>query len=545
MRTPAAAIAWELGHRHRRGLAALGAWLVVLAAVRMLVAGPEGRPGAETPERFALFVVVPTTATFVYCLAVFTFGFAGDLGARRSVYPARLFTLPVTTAALAGWPMLYGAVTMALLWGATRWLALWPADVDPPTVWPAIMAAAFLAWTQALTWMPYGLPGLRVVAAVLCLTTFDAAVLLALHVDAPETVMSAILAPQLPLAYLVARAAVARARRGDVPDWRPALAARVSRLARRGRRPSAAFASAGRAQEWLEWRRLGLTVPVWVALLLPFELALLFLPGTTSALVWVTLLLVLLTPPVMAALAAASAARAGSGGDGYGLSPFIATRPLTDAALLAATMRAIRRSVLAAWVPVLVAAPVALALSGRAAVVLERARALREAIGTERTVVAALLVVTMSMLWTWRQLAQSLYVGLTGRPWLIRTRVLVMLTMLTLLGPFVSFAADHPVVTRALWRALPVVLALLCALKLAAAAWSIRRLHRDRLVSDAGLLAGAAAWCAGVLALHALLVWFVGTPLIPRHLSALVAILVVPLARVAAAPLALAWNRHR
>ena len=34
-----------------------------------------------------------------------------------------------------------------------------------------------------------------------------------------ELLMVAFLAPQIPLAFLVARTAVARARRGDVPDW--------------------------------------------------------------------------------------------------------------------------------------------------------------------------------------------------------------------------------------------------------------------------------------------------------------------------------------
>jgi len=34
-------------------------------------------------------------------------------------------------------------------------------------------------------------------------------------------------------------------------------------------------------------------------------------------------------------------------------------------------------------------------------------------------------------------------------------------------------------------------------------------------------------------------------PLVPRYFLALLAILAIPLARVSAAPLALAWNRHR
>src|SRR6266511_896180 len=42
-----------------------------------------------------------------------------------------------------------------------------------------------------------------------------------------------------------------------------------------------------------------------------------------------------------------------------------------------------------------------------------------------------------------------------------------------------------------------------------------------------------------------LLVWFFSTPFVAHYLLALIAILAVPLVRLSAAPLALAWNRHR
>jgi hypothetical protein len=41
------------------------------------------------------------------------------------------------------------------------------------------------------------------------------------------------------------------------------------------------------------------------------------------------------------------------------------------------------------------------------------------------------------------------------------------------------------------------------------------------------------------------LAWLTDTPHIPRYLVMLVAILFVPLARLSAAPLAIARNRHR
>src|SRR2546423_4557106 len=99
--------------------------------------------------------------------------------------------------------------------------------------------------------MPYGLPEIRLIVAVLCLAALDTAVLLAIHFKAREPMMLAILAPQLPLAYLVARFAVARARRGDVPDWR-GLSARAGAIPDAPPRPRDHLSSPRRAQRWVE-----------------------------------------------------------------------------------------------------------------------------------------------------------------------------------------------------------------------------------------------------------------------------------------------------
>src|SRR5258708_1197132 len=166
MRSPAAAVAWEFRQRHRWGLIAVTGYLLGLAAVRLLFLAPRpGPPGqgldVEGAPGFALAVVVPLASTFMYFLAVFSFGLAGDIAARQSIYPARMFALPVTTAALAGWPMLYGTAAMAILWFATRFLAVLPSGVRVPVILPALLAASLLAWTQALTWMAYPLRRLR------------------------------------------------------------------------------------------------------------------------------------------------------------------------------------------------------------------------------------------------------------------------------------------------------------------------------------------------------------------------------------------------
>ncbi len=543
MRSPALAIGWEFRRRHRWGLMAVAGYLFVVALIKFLVVEP-GEPVLVDSVRFAALVSVPLTATFVYLLAAFSFGFAGDLAARHSMYPARMFTLPVTNAALVGWPMLYGTAAVAILWLAARLFAVWPSGIEIPVIWPALLAAALLAWTQALTWMPYGLPGIRLIVAALCLAALDTVVLLAIHFKAGEPTMVAILAPQVPLAYLVARFAVARARRGEVPDWR-GMFARPARSAvlSRGRDH---FPSPARAQAWFEWRQHGRSLPALVGLLLPFELVLLWLAKDAPAFVFEILFLALITPPFMAAFTAWTVSQPNPQvRDSHGVPPFIATRPLTSAELIAAKLKMAMWSTLAAWLVVLVAMSLALEWSGTWSVVTEGVRRMNDAIGTPRAATVVLLILAGFIVATWKQLVQSLHIGLTGREWIVKGSVLLTLTFLILLGPIVEWIIDSPSVQRALWNALPLGLAGLVGLKMSAAAWIATRLDRSRLLGARALVLGAACWVLAVLAIYGVLVWFFSTPFVARYQLALIAILVVPLARISAAPLALAWNRHR
>lgn len=439
--------------------------------------------------------------------------------------------------------MLFGTATMALLWVAARLLAPWPSGLDIPVVWPALLCASLLAWTQALTWMPYGLRGLRVIVAMLWLMVIDTIVLLALHFKAPEYQMVAFLAPQIPLAYLVARVAVARGRRGEVPDWRPLLG-RLGEIRVRPRR-RAGFQSPEHAQAWFEWRRHGWSLPALVAIVVPFELVLLFAAGETPALVFVILSGALLTPAFMAAFASATVSRPNPhASDDRGLTPFLATRPLTSPALIAAKLKVTMRSTLVAWLPVLVAIPLALYWSGTSPIVVRWARGLSDQIGTPRTIVLAGLVLSGLVSATWKQLVQRLYIRLSGRDWLIKANAVLLLAFLVGIGPFVNWLIESGAARGALWAALPWIFSVMVVVKMAAGYWVAARLHHSRLLSDRALVAGAAAWLVAVLALYGLFVWFMWGPF-PRHVLALLAILAVPLARVSAAPLALAWNRHR
>ncbi|MDP9202360.1 MAG: hypothetical protein M3P26_10585, partial [Gemmatimonadota bacterium] len=289
----------------------------------------------------------------------------------------------------------------------------------------------------------------------------------------------------------------------------------------------------------------GRSLPAWVAMLLPFELILLWVAGDSTALVFAILLGVLLTPPFMATFAAAAVSKSSpNASDSYGVTPFIATRPLTDAALIAAKLKMAMWSTIAAWLLVLVAIPLTLKLSGTSAVVLNLWHRCSEIVGTPRAVVLLLLILSGCIASTWKHLVQSLYIGLTGRASLIEGSVFLVLGFFFLFGPFAEWIIDTRRLGK-LWSALPFIFAILVCVKMIAAVWIAVRLYHSHLLSDRALLTGAGLWCVAVLALYGVLVWLLDTPHIPHYLLMLLAILAIPLARLSAAPLALAWNRHR
>src|SRR5439155_1991713 len=90
----------------------------------------------------------------LYLVAVFAHGDQVRLESRESGYPRRAFTLPLSSAALARWPLVLGATATALLWLALAGVVWRPCGVAAPLLWPAVFLAGFLSWLQALVWWP-------------------------------------------------------------------------------------------------------------------------------------------------------------------------------------------------------------------------------------------------------------------------------------------------------------------------------------------------------------------------------------------------------
>src|SRR5712692_5348903 len=139
MRSPALAIAWEFRRRHLWVLIGMAGYLLVLAAIKVLFLGPMEPIRLDPPDGRAAVVITPLSWTYFYYLAVLSFGLSGDLAARQSIFPVRMFALPVRTAALVGWPMLFGTVAVASLWLGTAFFARWPWGIDVPLIWPPLL----------------------------------------------------------------------------------------------------------------------------------------------------------------------------------------------------------------------------------------------------------------------------------------------------------------------------------------------------------------------------------------------------------------------
>jgi len=448
-----------------------------------------------------------------------------------------MLTLPITTRALAGWAMFFGGVTAAAVWTVMGvFFRMAGSDYPLPWVWPALLCALYIAWMQAITWMPYGIAGVRVVVAVLWLMVVDVIVITAFEKAVPEAVMVALLAPLLLVAYLVAWVAVARARRGEVPDWSVAWRTPLE-MARGSFTRRRSFRSAASAQFWFEWRRTGRALPSMVAIVVPAELAILFIPNNnTRTPGFAVAIFALLLPLVLAFFS----------GTAFGMpTAFTSTRPINDATLIGAKLRSTVLSTIVAWMIVLAAIPLAETWSGASVPVMKVLQPLIDSVGRGHAIIFTMFAIAVLMLSTWKMLVQNLCISLTGNQWLIKSTVLIGLVVMMIGGPGLDYFFGHTHTRLVVWNELPLIAIALVSLKFVAGALVAFRLHSRRVLSDGALIAGAAVWLAGVVLIYGTLSWFFTDVMMPAYLRASIAILLMPLVRLSAAPLALAWSRHR
>jgi hypothetical protein len=531
----------------------------------LLVIAANTLPVAAVPRPLLPFLLVlPCGAVFGYLVCIFSFSQEARLETCESGFPTRLWTLPLRTWALAGWPMLWGTTILASSWLILSCGVLRVSRIDLGLLmwWPALLLAVTLAWLQAIVWTPFPLPWLRaVVAAPLIGAAVSVPQIVLSMFDIGEELAAALLIVQLPAAYLLAVFGVSRARRGDVPrwtwpGWRTWLRWRsVTTVGR-------PFVAPARAQLWFEWRRCGLGFPLGLAgcalvwlMVMPwtarfFEVARdgspivpsFLLPELGNLLLAATGLLFL--PLLFASGCGREMGRLSGRDRACALSSFLATRPTSVAVPIRAKFEAAALSTLAGWGILVAEFLLWFALAGHGAEMAGQFDALRQRYPAGLFWGSLVFLVVAGIGLTWLHMVEGIWVGLAGRAWVMASSTLGFAALIALVA-FGSWLATHPQHWPTFTALLPWLAGGAVVLKCLAAAWSLRALKRRALIPSGVLWGALGVWLVLAMgtfgALYALLpdAWFS----VPGVVLGIV--LLLPLTRLALAPLALAWNRHR
>lgn len=554
MRSPAQALVWQLWRRRRWVLAAVLSYVLLLAAFYRAL--PEGALAERLGPEYQLQTVMPFLPVFLAFFVVFTYTGENSPGEGRvSDFPARMFTLPVRTALLVGCPLLMGVLALALTWVTLTGFVLWPCAIAVPLAWPVALLAALLATLQALSWWPFAWPMLRIPVAVLLLTALVGAPFLAPMDATGEVVLTASFAGLTSVAYAVAVAGVARARRGEAlgAPWSDQLVAGL--LPRFGQR-AAPFASPARAQLWFEWRRHGVVLPAFMTWPLLFLSAMSLFDQEAKSTLVLMIGASLFLVPLMAAIVGAGLGKSDFWAKDLRLAPFLATRPITSGALVLAKLEVAAVSTLAAWALVLTATALWLALLGDLPELGRRASLLLQTYPASRLGAVVLLGAVGLFVFTWKLMVESLCIILTGRAWIANSGYVLGLALWGFVLPVGFVISNRPEYLNLLWPWLrlwlpvfwtlaPWLAGALVLFKLLLAGWAFHAVRRRRLLAPRALASLVGLWLLVAVGLFGLLYYVVPAELAPPRYLALGVVLLLPLARLLVAPLALAWNRHR
>ena len=546
MPSPALAIGWELWARNRGGIAVISAGLIAASLTGVLL--PTGTAAETVIVLSSVFLPV---ATLFLLSAVSHCEF--DEGRLRLGYPARMLTLPVRTSALVAWPMIYGVGALTLLWVAAAVLVWLPAGVEPAW-WLIPLLAVALVWFQAIFWAVPGPPLARILVACVALPALKFALemiatVIVMFVNHEVRVDRSTLIPArpvivtvfatgfIPLAYIVAVVGVSLARRGTgigwTPPWPRAARTPARRLPPFARPPGPSCGSSGGGRE-----------PSCPSSLPCF---LLFLTVVVAPFVGARELVHAVVGMVILVLAVAFSVGYGFGKTTFWasdlhLSSFQGTRPLGSDALAYAKLGAAALSSLAATASIVFGVPLWLWLIGRSdQVATWLAPRLHGFDGPQLVAMAVLGSIGLFTL-TWGQLVGGMVPSLTGRAWVVNGVVATYLSLAAGLGLVARYVGHHP---DALGR-IVVVISWWCwwlvGAKVLAAGCALGAARTRGLLTRRAMATTLGVWSAGVGCLLILTYWLL--PPVVKPLSVM-AVLLVPLVRLVAAPLALAWNRHR
>ncbi len=549
------ALAYFLWTRYRFALSLLaGYWLTLIILSRIL-------SGEPISVALVVLLCLPFSA-FPYLMVIFSFSQDVRLEVRESGFPSRLWHLPLPTYALVGWPMLWGSIVLALAWLILARGVLRTLDPETPLWLPALTLAAILAWLQAIIWTPFPLPWLRPLVLIPLISPLAALMPLTAAYDVSPKIVCGILLALMLAAYAVAVAGVARARRGDGPYWTwPGWSALLRWISSIRQRPE--FVSPLQAQVWLEWRRVGLAFPVMMFVSTLIWLPLIptmarFIEDAHSAgltlvppfllrelgSLWLVALSPLVCAPMMASVCGWEMGRLPGAKRDLTLSSFLATRPLSTGTFVRAKFQAAALSTLAAWIGTAAAILLWIALGGHRAEMEESLGAFHQRHPGGWVWIGLSLFFASSLVMTWLQIVQGLWMGLAGRAWVkaIPAVSFGVLISLLFLG---QWLARSPESWQQFSRLLPWLAGVTTALKILIALGVSRLLARRGLIAPNLVPGILALWSLSAAGLFFLLYELLPSEQVSASALVVGTVLVLPLTRLLLAPLALDCNRHR
>ncbi|MGA2176118.1 MAG: hypothetical protein ABSH38_14170 [Verrucomicrobiota bacterium] len=477
-------------------------------------------------------------------------------------FPGRLLLKPVGTSRLVLVPMLIGGaviVTLFALWAELVWRHVVGFSASD-LLWTGAVLLSFFWWIQALAWsLP--LPKGRMLALVIMgMFHFFVWRMPQMRANALSgwqwPILAALLVSAVPAAWIGLK--LMRQGRWEGPSRISMVWSRL-RLARApGRRGK--FGSAFGAQFWLEWRRQGWLLPGisgGMAFLIAglFELAILVVrkisgetpQGGDAEMVMVLsmfILPLLIVPLMLSVLVSPALAKFDRLHASAELPVYVAVRPMTNGGFVMAKLAMALATSALTWL-VTVAACLMLALMGKGILVSKAGWV--TPYGTVAFMTGCVPVLLLLFIWTWTNLVAGIGAGLTGRSWVGVASSIWRLFLLEGLGALAWAAWTNVNFRAALLPWLPGILIVSLAAKIAVSTTAfVLGLRRNAITARAvGWIVGGWLVCGLFVAGYAghvchtinrpdLWIW-----------TALGGFLILPLADLAIAPLALAWNRHR
>lgn len=545
-KSPVGAILWETWERRKWHFAlhALG-FLAGALSVRWLQ-----HTGSEIVRAILRILLLSTFLSA--CLDVLTcFAYmATDAHKVQIGYPGMLLLKPVRTVRLALIPMALGGAALVVLlfvWGTILAPLLPAVGLNP--LWLGAVLLSFFWWMQALGWSLPDIPGRSLVLVgtgvvhllVALIPLASSALLLRLR--------GPILVAMLGLAPVTAVNGLRWMRCGR---WEgpPRLAAWHAKI--RGalsRKTSPKFSSAFQAQFWLEWHRQGRVLPgmcgaiaVTALPLVDWLLKMGIAPGVDNSFVAIAVAIMLLIPLMLSGAVGPAMARFDPLRATDDLPVYISIRPMTNGGFVLTKLMVALVSSALAWLLMLVIGVATLFICQPGA-------RLPSGLpyGLAGILVGCFPPLLLLVLLTWTNLVSGIAAGLSGRRWVIGIFTFgKSLAGISLFG--IAIAAKYdPDFREALLRWLLPLLALCLVAKIGLSLGSFCwGLGRNAITPGAiGWIVGGWLACGLFVAGYAALLchalnrpgyWVYAT---------LAGFLIVPLADLAFAPMALAWNRHR